>query len=133
MQKFLILFVTFVFSLMASVGFAEKAHDLKLKDIQFCTAIENKNPFGVADVFVNTTERIYCYTTLEGAAEPVMVWHLWYHNDQAKASIRLGIKGSHWRTWSSKKIIPGWSGKWRVDVVKADGTILGSKKFIIKP
>jgi len=133
MQKFLILLATFVFSLTTSIGFAEKAHDLKLKDIQFCTAIENRNPLGVADVFVDTTEQIYCHTTLEGAAEPVKVWHLWYHNDQAKASIRLDIKGSHWRTWSLKKIIPAWAGQWRVDVVKADGTILGSKKFLVKP
>ena len=48
-------------------------------------------------------------------------------------SVRLKVdKSARWRTWSSKIILPRWTGDWRVDVVSEHGRVLGSVSFKIE-
>jgi hypothetical protein len=68
--------------------------------------------------------RVYCWTTIIGARRDTAVEHVWYWRDREMARIRLQVHGARWRTWSSKEIPPGWTGKWRVEIVALDGTPL---------
>jgi len=46
--------------------------------------------------------------------------------------ITLPVKSTHWRTYSTKTILPSANGNWKVDVTSEDGTILKTLDFTIR-
>jgi hypothetical protein len=76
--------------------------------------------------------RIHCWSTITGARQDTVVEHVWYWQEREMARVRLAVRGPRWRTWSSKKIAPGWSGTWRVEVVTADGTPLAVRFLTVE-
>lgn len=119
--------------LLVSSGFS-LAQDaaLSVDEMKFCTSVEERQPVSADTVFSNTIERVYCFTKISGADQATTVTHVWYFGDKEMARVDLNVKGSPWRTWSSKRIIPEWSGTWKVDVVSAAGEVLKSATFKIK-
>ena len=83
------------------------------------------------EVFAPDVERVWCMTRVEGLTPPTSVTHVWYHDGQTKAKVDLSIGSQNWRTWSSKKILAGWTGRWEVKVLDADGTVIGAATFEI--
>jgi len=119
--------------LIASVvSFAQVAPEVTLEDIQICTSVEDRVPVGVNTSFPGDVERLYCFTKISSNQDEGSIFHVWLHNDQVMARIELSTKAKTWRTWSTKKILPSWTGKWRVDIETPDGTLMGSKEFEIK-
>ena len=47
------------------------------------------------------------------------------------ASVRLKISYPLFRTWSSKRIIPSWTGKWEVVVKDENENIIATKSFLV--
>jgi hypothetical protein len=39
------------------------------------------------------------------------------------------VKAERWRVWTSKTLIPAWTGIWTVNVLGNDRTLLASKSF----
>ena len=111
---------------------AQDASSLAVEEMQFGTAVENRQLTGADSVFSADVGEVYCFTKITGAETPVTVSHVWYYGDEEKARLEHDVKAKSWRTWSSKRIAPSWTGKWRVDVVSPDGTVLGSKSFTVK-
>jgi hypothetical protein len=132
MKKVICLLIGFCVVLMLSSTLC-MAQELTVEEMTFCTAIEERQPAGVDTAFSSTVERVYCFSKITGATDTVTVFHVWYHNDQEMAKVELTIKGKSWRTWSSKRIMQEWQGKWKVDIVTSNGDILMSKEFTIKP
>jgi len=114
-----------------AVAFAQDTQQLKVENMEICSAVEDRQPTGADTTFSATLEELYCFTKLVGAEGETSVSHVWYMGDEEKAKVDLSVKSENWRTWSSKKIIPEWAGSWRVDVVSADGEILASKEFTV--
>ena len=56
-----------------------------------------------------------------GATDDTWITHVWYCEDQELARVRLPVRSSNWRTWSSKQILPQWKGAWRVEVLVENG------------
>lgn len=110
---------------------AEDTNGLVVEEISFCRAIEGREPVEVDTIFLDIVGSVYCFTKITGALEPETIAHVWYLNDQEKARTVLEIKSKNWRTWSSKKILKGWMGNWRVDVVSSDGVVLAGKEFTV--
>jgi hypothetical protein len=117
--------------IFTAVGFAQEAQQLKVEEMEICSAVEDRQPSGADTTFSATLEQLYCFTKIVGAEGETSISHVWYTGDEEKAKVDLTVKSENWRTWSSKKIIPEWAGNWRVDVVSADGEILASKKFTV--
>ncbi|GAB4376178.1 MAG: DUF2914 domain-containing protein [Calditrichia bacterium] len=111
---------------------AQEAPKMIVEEMKVCTAVTDREPVGVDSVFFNQVEQIYCFTKISGAADPVTVEHVWYYGEKEMARVPLEIKAESWRTWSSKRIVEGWVGDWRVDVVLPDGQVLASKSFVVK-
>lgn len=111
---------------------AQDASSLAVEEMQFGTAVEDRQLTGADSVFSAEVGEVYCFTKITGAETPVTVSHVWYYGDEEKARIEHDVKAKAWRTWSSKRIAPSWTGKWRVDVVSPDGAVLGSKSFTVK-
>ena len=57
------------------------------------------------------------------------VTHQWTFNDQVMFEKTFEVKGPRWRVWTSKTLIPSWTGSWTVNVLDEDRTVLASKSF----
>ena len=117
--------------LLSPLSMAQDNGGLEVMEIEFGTGVENRQPVGVDTNFPSTVERVYCFTKIIGAAEPTSVSHVWYYEGEEKARVDLSIKSQAWRTWSSKKILSAWEGRWRVEVVSAEGNVIAGKEFVI--
>ena len=72
-------------------------------------------------------QRVYFFTDLRDM-EGGQVTHVWKLDGVIEAEIPFDIGGDRWRVWSSKRLMPGFDGKWSVDIVK-DGEVLESRSF----
>lgn len=87
---------------------------------------------GAAETFPAGTEKVYCWTLITGCEEPTTVEHVWYYGAEEMARVTLDVKYPRVRTWSSKNILPEWTGDWKVELVDADGNILATRAFSIE-
>lgn len=106
--------------------------DLEAGEISLCAAVQDRVPVGVADSFPSDIFSVYCFTRIVGADDTTTVVHRWYHGDTRVAEVELVVKSSNWRTWSRKRMMPEWSGQWKVEVVAADGSVIASKEFTLE-
>ena len=105
---------------------------IQLEEAIICRSIENRAPIASASVFSDTVGQLFCFTKVVGATTDTAIIHHWYLNGKLKASISLPVRSASWRTWSSKKITPGETGDWMVEVVTEDGNALESILFLVQ-
>jgi len=55
--------------------------------------------------------------------------HVWFYRGEEMARIPLRVDTPRWRTWSTKRIRPDWTGTWRVDVQDVEGRVITSLEF----
>lgn len=115
------LFVISSVSVFAEVSFSNAVIAL---------GVENLVPFEVGETFNASVGRVFCFVRVVDG-EP-MIKHLWYYEDKLMAEVALDIKSRAYRTYSSKKIVPGWRGNWRVDLVASEGNVIQSVYFAIE-
>jgi hypothetical protein len=60
------------------------------------------------------------------------VTHVWYYENEEMARVELPVRSPNWRTWSSKSILPAWSGQWKVDILDPNDEVLVSESFTIE-
>lgn len=117
---------------MSCISFAQVNTGMSVEDIQICTSVKDHMPVDANTTFSADVGRLYCFTRIINSAGNNKITHVWYFNGKEMARVELSVAASSWRTWSSKRILPQWKGDWRVDVLSSDGTVLASKKFVIK-
>jgi hypothetical protein len=110
---------------------AQKQPGLVLEDIQFYTAVEDRQPSGVGSVFPEDLDKLYCFTKIGGADRTTYVYHVWYFGNKEIARVKLPVKSKSWRTWSSKNLHMGL-GYGYVEIVSESGDILGRAEFKIQ-
>lgn len=111
---------------------AQTGSRLSVDDVVITTSVVERQPTDTLTVVAADAGQIYCWTRISGAAGEVEISHAWYHGDKEMARTPLRVAGSPWRTWSSKKIDPTWTGEWRVDVVGPDGGVLRTLSFRVE-
>lgn len=119
--------------LPAATAVAQETGGMKVEEMVFCTAVQDRAPSGIDTAFASTVENVVCFVKVTGAADSTAVTHVWYYKDKEIGRVELAVKASSWRTWSSKKILPEWQGTWRVDVLGPGGEVLKSASFAVKP
>lgn len=95
---------------------------------QFTTAISNHEPTDNITSLDNSHGKIFFFTELKDAAGQTII-HRWQYSGKTVAQVMLTPKADHWRTWSSKRLMPDQTGTWTVQVVDAKGNVLVSKSF----
>jgi len=85
-----------------------------------------------ADGFSADEGQVFCLTRVMNAAAPATVTHVWYHEGKTMARVELNVGSADWRTWSTKRILPQWTGSWEVKVLDANGMVLATSGFTIK-
>ncbi len=93
---------------------------------------ENRELVGESTAFSAGIERITCLTLIQGLEAPSSVTHVWYRDGKTMARVDLNVASATWRTWSSKRLLPHWTGHWEVKVLDSDGRVLGSADFTVK-
>ena len=103
-------------------------------NIAFGTGIdrETRSLVGKETSFDAETEMIYCFTRVKGLVPPAAVTHAWYLNGKTMARVELNVGSGNWRTWSTKRIRPDWTGNWEVKVLDANGQVLASREFTVQ-
>ncbi|AEF53579.1 DUF2914 domain-containing protein [Marinomonas posidonica] len=98
---------------------------------QFATDVIDREPIDdigkVVKVEYGAIQRVYFFTDLRDMSGS-KVSHHWTLDGEDMAEVSFEIGGDRWRVWSSKRLMPGFDGKWRVDVVQ-DGEVIESHSF----
>jgi hypothetical protein len=82
--------------------------------------------------YPDTVGTVTFWTRLSGGAPGRWVEHVWFHGDKEIARVRQNVEGPTWRTWTRKRILPEWTGDWRVEVRAEDGTVLAERFFTVE-
>jgi hypothetical protein len=91
-----------------------------------------KAPVDTGSVFAADVGKVFCYTRVVGCADTTQVVHAWYHEGQNMAKVPLNVRSASWRTFSSKNIMPAWTGRWEVKVLDGNGAVLAARAFEIR-
>ncbi len=95
-----------------------------------CTGVKDRAPEGAAEKFPATVGQVYCFTEAKGVGEKIVF--VWSHGDKEVGRIELPVKAERWRTWSAKKVLPGMTGAWKVEVQDATGKVLATAAFSVE-
>ena len=95
-----------------------------------CTDVVDREPVGAADSFGAGVEQLFCFTEIRGL-EGTTVTHAWIHEGTTRARVDLPVRSNRWRTWSTKTILPSWTGSWEVKIMTPEGQVLGSVPFTV--
>ncbi|RMD47707.1 MAG: DUF2914 domain-containing protein [Aquificota bacterium] len=129
LKIFSILLAIFAF---INISKAEEDSLIEVLDMKVAEKIINREPVDVSDTFPKDIKKVYCWTKIRAFKVPTFILHEWYYKDRKIASVKLKITYPVFRTWSSKRIIESWTGKWRVVVKDENGSIIADKEFYIK-
>jgi hypothetical protein len=94
----------------------------------FTTAVADREPSDELSVVPSSTDRVYFFTELLGI-EGQRVTHRWEQAGQVRGEVGFDVVGPRWRVWSSKQMLPDWTGEWRVTVVDESGAELATRSF----
>ncbi len=114
-----------------SVPAVVTALQVETREVGIGTYIADRSLGGMQDAFDSGVGRLYAFSRVVGAEGNTTIYHRWYYEEQLMAEIELSVRSDNWRTWSSKAVMPEWTGEWRVDVVSDDETMLHSVKFTV--
>ena len=107
-----------------------KAMSAATVEVAVGAAVAEKALSGAAESFPAGTAKVVCFTKITGAADSE-IEHVWYKGDTEVSRVKLSIKGSPFRTWSTKTLPADAKGDWRCDVVQG-GKVLSSAKFKVE-
>lgn len=112
-------------------GAAPASDGLSVTRAVACLEVKDREPVSIDTQFSNRTERIYCFTQIEGAADVTEVQHVWMHGGEEMARVTLPVRSASWRTHSSKQLLPEWTGAWKVEVRDSGGNVLKTVEFTV--
>jgi len=96
------------------------------------TAVENREPVGVAETFPATTEKVYCFLEATEISKDIEVSFVWFLGDKEMAKTNLPLTmGPKWRTFANKTI-GGMKGDWKVEIRDANGNLVKDVKFKVE-
>ena len=113
---------------------AQPAAGLEITEMAFGVDYdgETRTLVGESSTFAAGTSVVYCRTRVLGDDEPTNVTHVWYRDGKTQAHVELTVGSSNWRTYSSKKLQPDWTGAWEVRVLDSAGNLLRSEHFTVE-
>ncbi|QAR33012.1 DUF2914 domain-containing protein [Geovibrio thiophilus] len=101
----------------------------KVSRIVVTTGIENKEPADNVSTVGGGMQDIYCFTEIQTDEYPTEITHIWIHEKNIEAEVKLFIGSPKWRTYSSKTISPDKTGEWKVEIYAQSGQLIDSVDF----
>jgi len=105
---------------------------VSVEEAKICLRVseESRQPEGAGDRFSSDVGHLTCFTKIKGG-EGTEVVHAWIHEGHTRARVTLKIGSDSWRTWSTKRILRSWTGRWEVKIMTPDGVVLKSVPFTV--
>ena len=95
----------------------------------FATGINDREPVGIVDSIDSTSDNSISFFTEITNMSGQTVTHQWTHLDKIMFEKTFEVRAERWRVWTSKTLIPNWTGTWTVNVLDADRELLTRKSF----
>ncbi len=127
MKKSVVLALVFLAVALVGTAYAEMTVD----EAVTCTSVADRKPEGAASSFPAEVGRVFAFTKIKGGAEGSSVTHRWLYGDKTVAEVKLDVKASPYRVWSSKGIAPGQKGAWKVEIADDAGKVLKTVEFMV--
>jgi len=108
---------------------AQEAGSIKVESAAVCENIVDREPAGTGASFSVTMGKLFFFTKITGAENPIEITHVWYFGDTERARVILPVKAITWRTHSSKILQAHEIGAWHVDVLDPAGEVLETVQF----
>ena len=121
--------VVLALALMAGNVTAQESGMRVVMDV-LATAVENRQPVEATAPIQSGVGELFYFTEVHGG--PGSIQHVWIWQGRTMATVPLEVRSSRFRTWSSKRIQPDWTGQWRVEARTADGKVLSFKEFVVE-
>jgi hypothetical protein len=95
----------------------------------FTSEIIDREPANDLTEISNSSDRIYFFTDLRNLTGQI-VTHRWEYNDAVMAEVKFKVgDGPRWRVYSSKNLLPEWTGVWTVVVTDENEQTLHTSVF----
>lgn len=108
-----------ILALFASWSFAAEPD---VSRHQFTTNVENREPVDTLTSAANINP-LYYFTELMNY-QGQTVTHRWSYEGETMAEVTFDVGGPRWRVFSSKQLLPEWTGEWLVDVIDEEGYVV---------
>ena len=95
----------------------------------FTIGVDNREPVIMVDSIDSSAYKSISFFTELNDLSGHNVTHQWTFNDKVMFEKTFEVKGSRWRVWTSKTLIPSWTGTWTVNVLDDDRSVLASNSF----
>jgi hypothetical protein len=100
--------------------------------MEIASAVENREPVGIAATFPAATEKVYCFLEFKDVSQETRVNVVWTLGMNEMGNVSLTVKPyAKFRTWANKTL-GGMKGDWKVDVKDEAGTVLKSATFKVE-
>jgi len=118
-------------TLILGVGLllAANSHAGEVSRAIFTIGIDNREPVIMVDSIDSGSYNSISFFTELTDLEGHNVTHQWTYNNEVMFEKTFEVKGARWRVWTSKTLLPSWTGTWTVKVLDTDRTELASKSF----
>lgn len=95
----------------------------------FTIGVDNREPVISVDSISSSSFTSISFFTELADLGGQNVTHQWTYKDNVMFEKSFEVKGSRWRVWTSKTLIPSWTGTWTVNVLDNDRSVIASKSF----
>jgi len=75
----------------------------------FTLAVVDREPRQAITTLTNDQRHIYYFTELKGMSGQTAT-HRWVYNGRTMAEVKFNVGAPRWRVWSSKTLMPEWTG-----------------------
>jgi len=123
--------LAFVLLLSAWVSLPVSVFALEVAEGVITSQVSDRKPVDSLTSYSADIGKLYCFTHIVGAESDSKVTHVWYRGEEEMARVDLAVRSDNWRTWSSKTLLPQWTGNWRVDVLDGDGAVIHTIAFTL--
>ncbi len=103
---------------------------VEVVDAAICRNVQDRQPVEPGAAFPADVGKIYCWSKIKDGQDTT-IKHIYYYDGKEKGAAELQVRSPMFRTYSTKAILPAWTGKWRVDIVDSQGKVLKSLDFTI--
>ncbi len=97
-----------------------------------CEEIVDRGCRGPSRSFGPDIDGVTFFSKIDGATGDAFVTHVWTFEGNEVRRVKLPVKTTSFRTWSSKRV-KGLPGKWSVEVFDPVGRSIGVVDFVVEP
>lgn len=94
----------------------------------FTSEVSEHEPIDKIEKLESNNRSVYYFTELRDMSGQTAI-HRWEFKGKIMAETKFTVDGPRWRVWSSKNLLPTWTGEWKVSVLNGIGDVISEDIF----